>query len=72
MGANWVFPKTVKKAIYGWKGSFVGNHIAFIDGMVDVHRLKYSFVYNLWSLNRVFLGEEVHSILDFLEWMAFR
>ena len=47
------------------------DHIAFKDGMVAVQRLKYSFVYNLWSWNRVFLGEEVHS-LDFLEWMVSR
>ena len=89
MGASWAFPKTVKEAIYSWKGSFVGkkrkmlwnsiplcifwivwkerNQIAFKDGLIAVQRLKYSFVYNLWSWNRVFLGEEVHSILDFFE-----
>ena len=48
------------------------NQITFEGGMVAVHRLKYYFVYNLWSWNRVFLCEEVHSILDFLEWRASR
>ena len=47
------------------------DRIAFKDGMVAVQRFKYSFIYNLWSWNRVFLGEEVHS-LDFLEWMVSR
>ena len=25
------------------------NRIAFRDGTVDVHKLKHSFIYNLWS-----------------------
>lgn len=31
---------------------------------------KHSFVYNLWSWNRVFLGRKDHSLIDFLEWMT--
>ena len=30
------------------------NRIAFEDGVEAIQRLKYSFVYNLWSWNRVF------------------
>ena len=25
MGASWIFPKTIKEAIYSWKGTFVGR-----------------------------------------------
>ena len=35
-------------------------------------KIKIFFCLFLWSWNRVFLGEEVHSILDFLECMASR
>ena len=41
------------------------NRIVFKHGDLVVQRLKYSFVYNLWSWNMVFLDEEVHSIIDF-------
>ena len=41
------------------------NRIAFKDGMVAAQRLKYSFAYNLWSWNRVFLGKEMHSLFRF-------
>ena len=46
------------------------NSITFKDGLLAVQRLKFSFVYNLWSWNRVFVGEEVRSLIGFLEWMA--
>ena len=46
------------------------NHIVFKDGTLDVQRLKYSFVYNLWSWNRVYLGEETSSLVGFLDWLA--
>ena len=42
------------------------NHIAFKDGKLAIHRLKNSFVYNLWSWNGLYLGDEASS-LRFLE-----
>ena len=41
------------------------NRIAFKDGTLVVQRLKYSFVYNLWSWNTVYLGEEAYSLVGF-------
>ena len=46
------------------------NHIAFKEEKLVVQRLKYYFVYNLWSWNRSYLGDEVFSLIGFLEWLA--
>ena len=46
------------------------NNIAFRDGRLAIQRLKNSFVYNLWSWNRLYVGEEASTFLGFLEWMA--
>ena len=46
------------------------NHITFRDGIIDVQKLKHSFVYNLWSWNRLYIGEEISSLIGFLEWVA--
>ena len=46
------------------------NCITFKDGTLVVQRLKNSFVYNLWSWNRMYLGEETFSLVGFLEWLA--
>ena len=46
------------------------NRIAFRDGIVDVQKLKHSFVYNLWSWNSLYIGEEIYSLIGFLEWVA--
>lgn len=35
----------------------------------NVQRRKSSFVYNLWSWNRLSIGERC-SLVDFLEWLA--
>ena len=35
-----------------------------------MQRLKNSFVYNLWSWNMMYLGEDAYSLLAFLEWLA--
>ena len=50
-----------------WKES---NRIAFRDGIVDVQKLKHSFVYNLWSWNSLYIGKEISSLIGFLEWVA--
>ena len=42
----------------------------FEDGILAVQRLKLSFVYNLWSWNRLYLDEEASSLVGFLEWLA--
>ena len=46
------------------------NRIAFGDGTVDVKKLKHSFVYNLWSWNSLYIGEEISSLIGFLDWLA--
>ena len=52
---------------FAWKER---NHIVFKDGTLAVQRLKLNFVYNMWSWNRVYLGEEASSVIGFLEWLA--
>ena len=47
-----------------------GNHRAFRDGTVDVQKLQHSFVYNLWSWNSLYIGEETSSLIGFLDWLA--
>ena len=37
----------------------------FRDGSLAVQKLKYSFVYNLWSWNRLYLGKEACTLLGF-------
>ena len=46
------------------------NSIAFRDGIVDIQKLEHSFVYNLWSWNSLFIGEEISSLIGFLDWVA--
>ena len=46
------------------------NRIAFGDGTVDVQKLKHSFVFNLWSWNSLYIGEEISSLIGFLDWLA--
>ena len=46
------------------------NRVAFRGGSLAIQKLKNSFVYNLWSWARVYIGGESLSLLDFLEWLA--
>ena len=46
------------------------NRLTFRGGSLDIQKLKNSFVYNLWSWARVYMGEESSSLLVFLEWLA--
>ena len=46
------------------------NRLAFRGGVLDIQKLKNSFVCTLWSWARVFIGEESSSLLGFLEWLA--
>ena len=43
---------------------------AFRDGTLAVQRLKHSFVSSLWSWNSLYIGEELSSLIGFLEWAA--
>ena len=46
------------------------NRLAFKGGVLDIQKLKNSFVCTLWSWARVYIGEESSSLLGFLEWLA--
>ena len=37
---------------------------------MDVQKLNRSFVYNLWSWNSLYIGEEIYSLIGFLDWLA--
>ena len=52
-----------------WKGR---NKLAFEGGggVLDIQKLKNSFVCNLWSWARLYIGEESLSLIGFLEWLA--
>ena len=43
------------------------NRLAFRGGVLDIQKLKNSFVYNLWSWTRSYIGEESPSRIGFLE-----
>ena len=51
----------------GMKGK---NRLASRGGSLAIQKLKNSFVYNLWSWARVYIGEESSSLLGFLAWLA--
>ena len=61
-GIQWMFPETVKEVLFSWSGSFVGKK--------RKQKLKNSFVCNLWSWAKVYIGEESSSLIGFLEWLA--
>ncbi|KAJ9673635.1 hypothetical protein PVL29_023281 [Vitis rotundifolia] len=46
------------------------NRLAFKGGSLALQKLKNSFVCNLWSWARVYIGEESSSLIGFLEWLA--
>ena len=46
------------------------NRLAFRGGFLSIQKLKNSFVCNMWSWARVYIGEESSSLLGFLEWLA--
>ena len=46
------------------------NRIVFRGGSLDIQKFKYYFVCNLWSWAKVYIGEESHSLLGFLEWLG--
>ena len=46
------------------------NRLGFREGSLAVQKLKNSFVCNLWSWARVYIGEESSSLIGFLEWLA--
>ena len=46
------------------------NRIVFRGGSLDIQKFKNFFVCNLWSWAKVYIGEESHSLLGFLEWLG--
>ena len=52
------------------KGRFERNRIAFRNGSLVVQRLNHSFVYNLRDWNSWYIGEEISSLIGYLEWLA--
>ena len=46
------------------------NRLTFRGGSLAIQKIKNSFVCNLWSWARVYIGEETYSLLGSLEWLA--
>ena len=46
------------------------NKLAFKGGVLNIQKLKNSFVCTLWSWARVYIGEESSSLLGFFELLA--
>ena len=42
--------------------------MALRDEIVDVQKLKHSFGSNLWNWNSLYIGDEISSLIGFLEW----
>ena len=47
------------------------NRIAFNNEEFSVHRLKYSFVCNLWSWTKLYIDVGPLSLIDFFDWLEF-
>ena len=46
------------------------NCLAFRNGSLTVQRFKHYFVSNLWDWNNMYIGEDISSLIGFLEWLA--
>ena len=48
------------------------NRLAFrgVGRELAIQRLKYSFVCNIWGWAKLYMDEEPHSLIGFLEWLA--
>ena len=46
------------------------NRLAFKGGVLDIQKLINSFICNLWSWVRLYIGEACLSLIGFLEWLA--
>ena len=38
--------------------------------MIDIQKLKNSFVCILWGWTKLYIGEDPPSLIEFLEWLA--
>ena len=45
------------------------NRIVFNDEALSVHRMKSSFLCNLWSWSYMYIEDKPNSLLDFLTWL---
>ena len=48
------------------------NRLTFRVGEIAIQRFKYSFVCNIWGWAKLYMGEEPHSLIGFMEWLASR
>ena len=48
------------------------NRLAFRGGELAIQRFKYFFVCNIWGWAKLYMGEEPHSLIGFMEWLASR
>ena len=47
------------------------NKLAFKGGgKLAIQMFKYSFVCNIWGWVKLYMDEEPHSLIGFLEWLA--
>ena len=46
------------------------NMLAFRGGVLAIQKLKNSFVCNLWGCAKLYIGEELLSLIGFLKWLA--
>ncbi|RVX10352.1 hypothetical protein CK203_016077 [Vitis vinifera] len=49
-----------------WKAR---NRLAFKDDVLSIQRLKYSFVYSLWSEAKLFIVEYPLTMVNFIDWL---
>ena len=48
------------------------NRLAFRGRELAIQRFKYSFLCNIWGWAKLYMGEEPHSLIGFMEWLASR
>ena len=46
------------------------NRLAFKDDELSIQRLKYSFLFSLWSEAKLFIVEHPITIVNFIDWLG--
>ena len=46
------------------------NLLVFDNTTISIHRVKSSFVYNLWSWSRAFIDMRPISLVSFIDWLG--
>ena len=72
VGKKWKKVWRVAPLCLFWTAWREMNRMTFDNEIFSAHRMKSSFICNLWSWSIVYSGYRDGSLLDFLTWMGYR